>query len=225
MPARKTPLVTNQVYHIVNRGVGSIPICKNVSDYQRLIFTFYYYQHQNPPFRMSRLFSLTKNEREKTLQQMKQNQDYLVEIFAFCLMPNHYHFLLKQVVDNGIPTFIRLTTNSFAKYFNTKHKRKGGLFTGRFKAVLVETDQQLLHLCRYIHLNPYSAFLVKKINDLKNYPYSSLGEYLGLDRQTRCQKELILPQFKDKEDFWQFIVDQADYQRSLEVIKHQMLES
>ena len=140
-------------------------------------------------------------------------------------MINHYHLLLKQIKNNGIFNFIRLLNNSYSHYFNTKYKRKGSLFEGRFKAARIENDAQLLHLSRYIHLNPYSSFLVKNSEELISYPFSSLSEYLRQNKDNICHKEIVLGQFSDFKDYKKFVLNQADYQRSLQGIKHQLLEN
>lgn len=224
MPARTIPLVTGEYYHIVNRGVASTPIFKRKYDYQKFIQAFLYYQNTNPPVRFSKFGEFPKIEKEKVLEELKKKRDLLVEIIAYCLMPNHYHFILKQVKDKGIANFIRLSTNSYSHYFNIVYKRKGTLFEGRFKAVRIETDSQLLHLSRYIHLNPYSSFLIKDFKSLLNYPFSSLVEYLGISQTSVCQKDIVLNQFPGSEEYKEFVLNQADYQRTLEEIKHQILE-
>ena len=92
----------------------------------------------------------------------------LVSILAYCVMPNHFHLLLKQEVEGGISTYLRRLTVSFVRYYNILHKQKGPLFESFFKAVLIESENQLLHVSRYIHLNPTSA---KLVNDPIKYPY------------------------------------------------------
>jgi putative transposase len=139
-------------------------------------------------------------------------------------MPNHFHFLLKQTKDSGIKEFIRLMGNSYAKYFNAKYRRKGSLFESRFKAVRIETDEQLFHVSRYIHLNPYSGFVVKTLNQLIIYPFSSLPEYLSKTNNV-CHQEHLWGQFSSPAKYKQFILDQADYQRTLQGIKHQLMEN
>jgi len=140
-------------------------------------------------------------------------------------MPNHFHLLLKQSKDKGILTFMRSFQNSYAHYFNHKAKRKGTLFQGRFKTIRVETEAQLLHLSRYIHLNPLSSYVIKDLTALWQYPYSSLLEYINLQKSQYCQKQIILKQFSNRLDYKKFVSDRADYQQSLEKIKHQLLES
>jgi putative transposase len=218
------PLVNNEVYHIINRGNASLPIFKTKFNYHRFIQSFIYYQHSNPPVKFSKLLNIPRQEREELLNKRRKERKLLVEIIAYCLMPNHYHFIVRQIEDEGIFNFIRLFASSYSHYFNTKYKRRGGLFEDRFKAVRIETESQLLHLSRYVHLNPYSSFLVKTLDKLTKYPYSSLPEYLGQSEIEICQKEIILSSFSTLKSYKQFVLDRADYQRSLEEIKLQLLE-
>ena len=129
---------------------------------------------------------------------MKAKKNFLAEIVAYCFMPNHFHFLLKQKANDGISKFIANFTNSYGRYFNSKNKRNGPLFQNRFRATRIETEQQLLHVSRYIHLNPYSAYLVKNLKELEVYPYSSLPEYIGKTDSEFCYKENVLHYFKGK---------------------------
>lgn len=138
-------------------------------------------------------------------------------------MPNHFHLILKQLTDNGVSRFVSNVSNGYAKYFNTKHQRVGPLFQGPFKAVRVETDEQLLHLTRYVHLNPVTAFLIKP-KDLENYSWSSLGEYLGEKNKGICTVGMVRNFFKNTDDYRKFVLDQVDYARELEKIKHLTFE-
>jgi len=132
--------------------------------------------------------------------------------------------LLKQTEEDGISSFIGILMNSYTRYFNTKNGKVGPIFQGRFKAVRVESDEQLLHLSRYIHLNPYSSHILNKPEDLLNYYFSSFPEYLRKIKSNYCSKELVLGNFKSREKYKEFVFDQADYQRNLEKIKHLALE-
>lgn len=215
MPIRSTPLVNGQYYHILNRGVARAPIFLNNRDRQRFTDTFIYYVNGQIPVR----YSLSNKEsNEKTLAK-PENQ--IVDIISYCFMPNHFHFLIKQNVEDGIKNFIRKTTNSYVRYFNLKHKRKGPLFEGVFKAILVTSNEQLLHLTRYIHLNPLVGAVV---NNLNSYRWSSYPEFLGYTSSQVCSKEIILNQFKSSKDYERFVLDHEDYGRELEKIKHQILE-
>lgn len=226
MPGRKTPLITNEVYHVLNRGIALQPIFLNKRGYDRALQTIFYYQNRQPPLKYSRFLTLSNKRRLKILEKLKAQRKFLVEIIAFCLMSNHFHLLLKQLVDKGISKFMSNFTNSYTRYFNTKKERKGPIFQGKFKAIRMETEEQLLHVSRYIHLNPYTSYIIKGLKEIENYPYSSFPEYIEKSQINLCDcdKEIILNQFKDIESYKKFVFDQADYQRKLETIKHLLLE-
>jgi putative transposase len=213
MPYRLTPLVDQQIYHVFNRGVAKLPIFQEKRDYERLLQTIYYYQFQGPKPRFSQLKRFKNTEFNKNSK--------IVEIFCYCLMPNHYHLLIKQLQANGISEFVNKITNSYTKYFNTKHDRVGPLLQGQFKAVRLESDEQLLHVSRYIHLNPLVYYLVK---DLKSYIWSSYLDYINNINSVICTKELILSYFKNTNQYEQFVLDNAEYTKSLKKIEHLIME-
>ena len=110
------------------------------------------------------------------------------------------------------------------KYFNTRNERTGPLFTGNFKSVLVESDSQLVHLTRYIHVNPYASAVVGSLEELVKYPWSSLPEYLELSKNKFCEKDVTLGKFKSTEKYKEFIFDNADYQKRLKLIEYLAIE-
>lgn len=223
MPIRKTPLVTNQYYHIFNRSVGKIPIFNTKRDFARALDALNYYHFKERPFPYSEFIKKRDDIRNKILKNSKTASKKLVEVICFCLMPNHFHLILKQLSNHGIMNFIRYFQNSYAKYYNIKYERFGSLFQNPFKAVLIEDDSQLLHLSRYIHLNPYSSFIIKKKKDIILYPESSLSEYLKKS-DGFCRPGIVLDQFGSAKEYLKFVLDRADYQRSLEEIKHLVQE-
>ncbi|MBI2012070.1 transposase [Candidatus Daviesbacteria bacterium] len=212
MPSRIIPLINGQYYHIYNRGVEKKPIFNNRRDYQRFYKSLSYYQLQGPKPSYSKFFQpkMTKIDFSKKI----------VEVICFCLMPNHFHFLVKQTIDGGVTEFISKLSNSYTKYFNIKYRRVGPLFQGEFKAVLVESDEQLIHLSRYIHLNPTVSYLTK---DITQYEWSSYREYIK-DTKGICDKLIILDFFKSPKAYEQFILDQVDYAKQLEFIKHKLID-
>ncbi len=119
--------------------------------------------------RLSKLLQLMTEIREQMLTTVAKNDNKSVEVVAYCLMPNHFHLLVKQVSEGGISKYLRQAINSYAKYFNTKYKRVGSLFQDMFRAVHIETDEQFIHVSRYIHLNPLVSYLVGK-KELLSYP-------------------------------------------------------
>ncbi|KKQ76172.1 MAG: hypothetical protein US99_C0082G0004 [Candidatus Daviesbacteria bacterium GW2011_GWF2_38_6] len=226
MPYRKVILAKDQIYHIYNRGVARLPIFYARRDYLRFLSLTDYYRFINAPMSYSRFIKLAKEDRNKILQDLMKEDKLLVELFVFCLMPNHYHFLMKQLTEKGISTFMSNLQNSYAKYLNIKNDRVGPLFQSMFKAVRIESDEQLIHVSRYIHLNPSTGYLVEPEN-LLDYPWSSLEIYLKDEFRDGnfVQTKFILDYFKNKQDYHRFILDQADYQRELANIKHITLEN
>ena len=217
MARRTTPLVTNEIYHIFNRGVEKREIFLDRRDYQRFInVTWYYTVPEVSKYSLSSSTSGNTPRGWKTGGVRKK-----VEIICYCLMPNHYHFLLRQEETSGVSSFISLIQNSYTRYFNTKYKRIGPLFQGPFKAVRVETEEQLLHLSRYIHLNPFVADLVK---NPEAYQWSSLEDYFG-SKEREVSTEIVLSHFnKSKGGYRKFVIDHADYAKALEKIKHQAID-
>jgi putative transposase len=226
MPGRVGLLADNEIYHVFNRGIDHRPTFSGIKEYSRAFIALKFYHFQNPPLRLSFLLKKSKEEREKILQSLKKKKNVLADILCYCFMPNHFHLLLRQKTKDGISKFLSIFQNSYTRYFNTKNKRKGPLFLDQFKAVRIQTDEQLLHVSRYIHLNPYTSFVVKKIEDIKDYPFSSLLEYLEevSEEYKICETKTIGGFFKDSKRHYQFIADQADYQRELDMIKHLMIE-
>lgn len=219
---RKFAFINGDIYHVFNRGVEKRLTFTNSRDYERGIQTFTYYRLKNPPIRFSYFLRLSKDAHSFVVEQLERLNEQ-VDILSFCFMPNHFHFLLRQTEERGISRFIADFTNSYTKYFNTKYKRVGHLFQGAFKAVRIETDEQLVHVSRYIHLNPVSSFLIEP-EELKNYFWSSYIEYLRITEEKFIETSTILSMFKNSEDYKQFVLDRIDYGRNLEIIKHLTLE-
>lgn len=113
--------------------------------------------------------------------------------------------------------------NSFTRYFNIKNERKGPLFLPQFKSKVIRSEEQMIHVSRYIHLNPYSNGLITNINQLEKYYFSSFKEYLRDKKRLEtnlCNTDLILSIFHKKERYKQFVLGNAKYQKTLEYIKH-----
>ncbi len=223
MPARLTPLVNEEIYHVFNRGIDHRPTFTDLKEHERIMEIIKFYRFVSPPVKLSRFLTTTKELKTKFLEQTEKSGQ-LIDIVSFSLMPNHFHFLLKQKTNKGIANFISQLENSYTRYFNTKHERVGPLFLDQFKAVRIETDEQLIHVSRYIHLNPYSSYVIKTIKDLELYPWSSFSEFIKQTQEEICDKNIVLSLFKNKEAYKKFVFDQADYQRELDKIKHLVLE-
>lgn len=224
VPYRKSPIVTNEIYHVFNRSVARQPIFFNQNDYQRALELVNFYRFDHPPLRFSHYKRLPPDQKETFFGSLLKNNRQIIEILAFCIMPNHVHFLLKQKVENGIPTFMRNFQNSYAKYFNTKADRSGSLLQSMFKAVRIETDEQLIHVSRYVHLNPVTAYIIE-IDQLEHYAWSSFKDYILMNRSNSFVSiDFILSFFPLRDEFKKFVYDQVGYQRELDKIKHLVFE-
>lgn len=189
-----------------------MPIFNSTHDFRRFLKTMQYYTIEDPKPKLSSFassaFLISPNSK-------------IISLNTYCLMPNHFHFLVQQVRDGGITEFISKLSNSYTKYFNVKYGRVGPLLQGEFQSVHVESNEQLLHLNRYIHLNPTVNFISKTLDD---YLWSSYHEYVNEISVEICDKKIILDQFPSREAYKQFVLDQEDYGKVLESIKHQLLD-
>lgn len=220
---RKIVLANNQIYHLFNRAIDRQTIFTTKWEYKRALETLKYYHFANLPFKFSQFLNLPEDDRQKMVLELNKKNEKIVEFIAFCIMPNHFHFLVKQLKPNGISKFMSDFTNSYTRYFNTKHERKGHLFEGLFKAVLVESDEQLVHLSRYIHLNPVTSFIIKQ-EELERYNWSSLPEYLELSDEGLCNKDLVMNMFLSVNDYRKFVIDHIKYAQELDKVKHLTFE-
>ena len=170
-------------YHVYNRGNRKQQIFLQDRDYERFL--------------------------EKVLEYKKK---YPVKIVAYCLMPNHFHFLIQQLSPNALSRFLSNLCNSHSRYFNVKYKTVGSLYQGRFKAKKVDKDEYLVHLSRYIHLNPVDLFsyLGKGVSDqLQLYRWSSLPLYLFGSSNELVNPKEILNYFSSRDplkDYKDFII-------------------
>lgn len=215
---RKTIFSVGEIYHVFNRGIDKRDIFIDINCYKRATEAIKYYQYIKTPLKISTFLKHTPEFQLKLMADWKLSDKH-VDIIAYCLMPNHFHFLLRQRVENGVSTFISNFSNSYTRYFNTRNKRIGSLCEGVFKAIRIITEEQLIHVSRYIHLNPTSSLLVKK-EYLDKYNWSSLPEYLTPNTSGFCDKTTILNLFPSANSYRKFVYDQIDYAQKLNLIKH-----
>jgi len=234
MPAKNRikQYVKSGYYHIYNRGVAKREIFRDAQDYN----TFLSYLKEYLSFRdeTSLRTSLADQniswvEKDKILKVLHLNNfSETIELLCFTLMPNHFHFLLKQLDEYSLAKFMASLSTRFSMYFNRKYKRVGPLFQDIYKAVLIETDAQLLHLSRYIHLQA----LVETPQgwSLRKTQPSSYPNYLGLISQEWVKSAEILSFFKtaqrtNLEDFSSYQSFVEDYKEAIpELIVNLTLE-
>lgn len=192
-------------YHVFNRGVEKRIIFNDYQDYQ--VFKYYLFIYLSPIETVLQKYPMLP------LRLQGKNLNGQLELLAYCLMPNHFHLLTRQETKDATSKFMKQLTNAYTEYFNEKYARTGSLMAGPFKTTSVPTDELLLHISRYIHLNPLVANLVK---NLKDYKWSSYKNYIGeVKGENFVKKEVIQNYFPKIEEYKNFIEDQADYAKKL----------
>jgi REP element-mobilizing transposase RayT len=180
-----------------------------------------YYHVYNRGCNRENIFASERNY----LYLLRQAEKFLeradIRVIAYCLMPNHYHFLIRSDSDNGIAIFIQRLFNSYTQAFNRQHKRSGTLFEGRAKSILVDDEGYLLELSRYIHLNPVVAGLVKRPED---WLYSNCLEWMGKRSSKLFDQEFSHTYFPNTSDYAEFITSSIPDARARKLAKYLMGE-
>ena len=220
---RKVPLVSGEYYHVFTRSISRLIVFNSDHEYKRVLNLFRFYQIKDVTVKFSLLEKnlLTDEQYIDGFLLLNPNQEKLVQIVAYCLMPTHIHLVLRQLADQGISLFMGNVLNSYTRYFNLRHERKGPLWEGKFKNVLVRTDEQLNHLVRYVHLNPATAGIV---NDPEQWSYSSYGEYLETRKNFRSISNSDGLFDMDPQNYRKFVLDQLSYQKEIASIRHLILD-
>ncbi len=175
MSRRNIQFYPGGYYHIFNRGCDREPIFRSNENYVFL------------------------------LQRVKKYfEPNIVTVIAYCLMPNHYHFLLRQEGEKPVGDLIQLVFNSYSKAFNKMYNRKGTLFEGKYKSIRVDEENYLIHLCRYIHRNPLEAGLV---SDLKDWAFSNYLEWIDKRKGSLVDRAFVQSRFPSPLDYQQFVLE------------------
>ncbi len=201
---RNIKIAPGEYYHIFNRGVNKQLIFHETTDWARFLFLILHFQS---PVIFQNIGRPTKEFVKHSVFNINSDEiikKRYVELTAFCLMPNHFHLIVKEVKEGGISQYMQRVLNSYTKYFNTKYKKSGHLFQGPYKAVHVGNNEQLLYLSAYIHRNPREFTNWSGKED--KYQWSS---YQDLVKQNRFEKlinsDIITDQFKNKNDYNNFV--------------------
>jgi putative transposase len=193
MPRRNIPLISGEYYHVYNRGNNRQDIF-----FERANYGFF----------------------------LRQLRKYLigpvtapwVTVVAYCLMPNHFH-LLVRLHNELFSRRMQHHSISYTRAINERYRRVGALYQGQFRAILVDSNDYLLHLSRYIHLNPVAAHLVRQPED---WEFSSYREYIGLRQGTLVDSSIVMGQFRTTVEYRQFV--EAYKPAELAVISHLLIE-
>ena len=158
MPIKRPQLINGEIYHIVIRAVEGLKLFRDKTDYLRMIHDLFEFNDEDPVSSTYRNEIIRARTVLATLRERKKRK-LLIEILAFCLMPNHVHLLVKQIRDGGISKLMRKIGAGYGIYYNNKYKRRGHVFQGKYRIVHIENEEQLKTLFVYIHANPVSMMV------------------------------------------------------------------
>lgn len=208
---RKTLFAEGEYYHIYNRGVEKRRIFNIAKDYERFLLNMLAFRSKALIPNLSRIFTVTdQNDQNSVLIKVEKINEYvaskphLVEIVCFCLMPNHFHFLLKETREGGISAYMQRLGLSYTKYYNLKYSRSGHLFESSFQAIHIHRNEYLMYLSRYIHRNPVE--LIRNNQPLTNYHWSSYPDFIDRNRWGHgLTPNIILDQFQDIQNYKKYV--------------------
>ncbi len=198
-------------FHIFNKSIANFGIFKDFNNSRRFLQALDYYNNLSPKINLG---VFLKNNPRFEPRVLLPRPSPVVKFIAYCLMFDHYHLLVKILVDDVFSKYISDVENSFTRFFNTQFNRKGPLWQSSFKAVKVKTNGQLLHLTRYIHLNPTSAGLVTHPQNWQFSSYQTIITHSSLLKKFLPEITISRP-----EDYQKFVENRKDYQRKLKLIK------
>ena len=234
MGYEKRNVAVGTICHVMNRGVDKRNIFMQQEDYFRFIHDLFEFNNTAPVNNLTYFFE--KNPKDIARPYIERRpRELLVEILAFCLMPNHYHLLLKPRFDDGVTKFMKKLNMGYAKYFNEKYKRSGTLFQGRYKSVTVTNERHFIYLPYYIHLNPLDLITPewreqtlqdpkKAIKFLETYRWSSHLDYAGQKNfPSITQRDFLTECFGGPARYKQNL-EQRIYDLNINDIQHLTLE-
>jgi putative transposase len=203
-----------EYYHVFNRGNGKGDIYLNPEDYK----IFLYRLNENL-FPEPKLEALVPGA--PLIYQRKLLPKGAFSLICYCLMPNHFHMLIRQNSDVKISKFIQKLCTGYAVYFQKKYEHTGHLFQGAFKAIHIESESYLMWLSAYIHQNPATAGLVTSLED---YPWSSYLDFIGKRNGKLCSKDVILKNFQNQDDYKKFVESSGELIKQKKEIQSLFLE-
>ncbi|MCK5475343.1 MAG: transposase [Candidatus Pacebacteria bacterium] len=206
---RNIKFENNEYYHIYNRGVDKRDVFCDKEDYLRFLESIRELNNIESTGGFYRKYLKDKNEKDSLSRGLASNLEakpllklsFLTEVICYCLNPNHYHFILEQLTNDGVSKFMHKVGTGYSSYFNQKYDRSGSLFQGPFKSIHINNNEYLLWLSGYINGN----IEIHKISKAKNYKWCSYLDYLDKRNGTLCNRKIILSQFKDVKEYSKYV--------------------
>jgi REP element-mobilizing transposase RayT len=207
---------TGEYYHVFNRGVEKRKIFLTNKDYGRFLLCLKEFNCPDPVYSLYRMAQLPVEI--KSLRKKK-----IVEIITYCLNPNHFHLILKQIAPNGISEFMKRLGIGYTGFFNYKNRRSGVLFQGSYKSVRIKSNAHLFYLSAYVGDNHFIHGYSKKSGEI--WKYSGLAEYLGKSKTALCSKKLITEHFKNAREYQKYVKENSLYMKDKKEFEKYLIES
>lgn len=220
---RKNEFANGEYYHVFNRGVEKREVFKDVKDYDRFLEAMRLLNYEEDGLMIEWRDFKKSNKMaclDDFLKRSFRKEGRLVELVAYCLNPNHYHFIVKQIADKGIERFMHKLGTSHTKYFNKKNGRSGVLFQGVFKSVHIDSNEQLLYLSAYVNKNNF----IHGYSRSDEWPYSSLAAYLGKKGDKLVNLDAVLGQFDQAGQYREYLEDNALYMKGKKEMESYIIE-
>ena len=214
MPSRYDVFYNGGIYHIFNKTIDKKQIFSD-EICQEFINTFCYYRSElSSKLRYSFLKQLPQDIYKSRWEEVFLHKYFMVDVISFCLLPNHYHFLIKQLKERGIIKFMSNISNSLTRYYNIKDERKGPIFLPQFKSKRILSQEHLIYISRYIHTNSYAHRVVKNLEDIFKYPYSSVKSYMSSSNDLKINTDKVMFSFgNNAQKYKEFILKNAEDQK------------
>ncbi len=215
--ATRGPIAIGEWYHCYSRGVDKRKVFHGEKEYERFLLLMYVGNGRNAVH----ISNLKDKHLLSVISDLTLDKGVpIVEIGAYCLMPNHFHFVLKEIQEGGVALFMQKIMTGYTMYFNKKNDRTGALFGGTYKSRHVGNDRYMKQLISYLHCNPIDLFepnwkefstisiaRIKKM--LPAYAYSSLPDFLQIKRPERKLLGDSIFDLYDSQPSLQHMLDQA----------------
>ncbi len=213
----KIRLYDDEIYHVFNKSISNYGIFKVETNCHRFLSILDYYNSKNCPYSFStHLFLKRKYELNNLLYPKK---DGIIKFLSYCIMPDHYHLIVKILNHNNFIHYMNNVGNSYSRYFNIKINRKGPLWQSDYKIKRITNDRLLLHVSRYVHLNPSTSGLV---DDPKKWKFSSYNDFIS--NKLILNKYISEISISSRVQYKKFVENNIDYQRKLKTIKRLIFE-
>lgn len=210
------PSLDDRFYHVFNKSISNYNIFSSPDNSVRFLRALVYY-NGNQKANCGLGTHLARHQGEPFLNPIEEAGHSLIKILCYTVMPDHYHLVIRVQNEEHASLFISLVENSYTRYFNIKHNRKGPLWQNRFKKVVIASSEQLLHVTRYVHLNSTTSGLVTLP---ENWEFSSYRRYIEDLATLRYMSEISI---RRPALYRRFVENNIDYQRKLKLISKHLI--